>query len=327
MTLHSIPLKDILLAGPDFDSFIFTFPLEISSLQASIHKVGLLNPVWIRQHKAGLQIVCGCKRALAFKQSGRKEIPAYLITEAECSPEQALMMSLADNGQRELNAIEKARALHKFHHICNWNLTKLAAELAPQLGLPPSIELVQNYLSLLSFEADILTAVASGRLSPAHAFLLSPLSAEERRTLFDAVLQTCAPTLNECREVVDNLVDLKIILNKTIAQILSEPPLSELLSSPMKHAKEKCRLLRAQLQQMRFPSLTQLESQFDEMARGLSLKPNTRVRHTPYFEGNHLEINLRASSETELGEALAQLSAAVASGGFKKLFQLVRGAQ
>jgi ParB family chromosome partitioning protein len=325
MTLHSIPLQEILLDGPEFDNFIITFPLDITPLKESVQKIGLLNPVWLRQHENGWQIVCGSRRVLTYRELGERQIPAQIVTAADCPVEQALAMSLTDNARRELNPVEKARALQKFHALCHWDFPRLASELAPQLGLPPALEVVQNYLGLLGFERDFQLALADGTLSPAHAFLMIPLSGAERRTIFDKVIQTCLPSLNECREIIDNLVDLKMILKKSIPEILQRQPLAAQLGAPSKNAKEKCRLLRDALRRMRFPQLTSIEDRFVEALSTMSLKSSIQVRHAPYFEGNHLDISFRVNANTEIAAALAQLQAAASNGGFQKLFELVRG--
>ncbi len=137
-------------------------------------------------------------------------------------------------------------------------------------------------------------------------------------------MQTCALSLNESREIIDNLVDLKVILKKSIPEILQESSF-EFLGWPTKNAREKNRMLRDQLHTLRFPRLSQLLQQFDDIRQELPLRSNIQVRHAPYFEGNQLEINLRANSTAELGDSLAQLSAASANGGIQKLFDLVRG--
>jgi len=173
MTLRSIPLEEIHLAGPAFDSFIFTFPLDNRPLQTSIQKVGLLNPVWLRQHDSGWQIICGAKRVLAFQELGRGEIAAQTVTERDCSIEKALTMSLEDNLWREWNPVEKARCLQKFQTLCGWDVPKLASELAPQLRLPPAAEVVQNYLALLSLEQDVQFEIANGMFSPSMLFCSS----------------------------------------------------------------------------------------------------------------------------------------------------------
>ncbi len=325
MAFHTIPLRDILVDGPEFDTFIFTYPLQAAALSASIQKVGLLNPVRLREHERGWQIVCGARRVLAFQELGRQEIPAQTMKHASCSDEQALLLSLADNAPRPWNPVEQARVLYKFHHLCHWDVERLAREMAPQLGLPPAPELAQKYLSLLSFEDEILLALANGALSPAHAFLLIPLSSPERGAIFQEVIQRCSPSLNECREIIDALLDLKVILKKNIPEILQAPALIDLLRSPGKPAREKNRLLREQLRRRRYPRLSQLEDQFEAQIKALSLSHQTQIRHAPYFEGNHLEIHLRATTNAGLREALAHLQAAARRGGFQPLFDLVKG--
>lgn len=325
MKIHAIPLKDILLSGEDFDAFFFTFPLHTGLLKDSIRKLGLLHPVCLREHARGWQIVFGARRILACHELGWLDIPAQTLTAKSCSVEKALEISLAENTpHRRLNPMEQARALHKFHTLANWDISRLVAELAPQLGLPPSIEVVRNYLSLLRLEPDIQMAVAEGNLSPAHAFLLAPLNPPERIAIFNEIILTCLPSLSESREIIETLLDLKITLKKGIAESLGETYLSGILKSPLKNPREKCHLLRNALRRMRYPHLSRLEDEFAQILSALSLKNNIHVRHAPHFEGNYLDFDLRARTPRELEETVQHLSAVYANGGFRKLFDLVK---
>ncbi len=325
MQIHAIPLKDILFSGADFDAFIFTFPLHAGPLKDSIHKVGLLHPVCLREHPQGWQIVCGARRVLACRELGWRDIPAQTWAANACATERALEISLAENTlHRQLNPMEQARALHKFHTLANWEISKLVTEIAPQLGLPQSSEMVQDYLSLLKLEPEIQVAVADGSLSPAHAFLLAPLNPPERTFLFNQVVQTCLPSLNESREIIENLLDLKIMLKKSLPEILEGKNISAILHSSLKNPRDKCRFLRIELRRLRFPQLNRLEDEFAKILSALGLKNNVQVRHSPYFENNHLDFTVRAQHAEELTETIQHLSTVSANGGLHKLFDLVK---
>ncbi|MFQ5822561.1 MAG: ParB/RepB/Spo0J family partition protein [bacterium] len=326
MNIQTIPIKEIQLEGPNFDDFIFTYPLNSRDLVDSIKKVGLLHPVCLRTYMEGWQIVYGAKRILACKELGWHEIPAQIVSVEEVSDMRALEMSLAEDIlQRALNPIEKAMVFYKYQILGNWQISRLVNELAPQLGLPQSVEMVQNYISLLKLEKEIKIAVAHGSLTPAHAFLLLPLKPAERITIFKEVFKKCNPNLNEGREVINNLIDLKAIFKESIAEILSNKTMEDFLNSPTKSPREKCGLLRMELKKLRYPRLSNLESKFYQALNNLSLKNNIQVRPSPYFEENHLDIAFRIKDPADLKQTLDSLTGASKNGGIDKLFEIVKG--
>jgi ParB/RepB/Spo0J family partition protein len=284
MKMHDIPVTDILLDGPDFDDFIFTYPLKSGALTESIQIVGLLHPVCLKKLESGWQIIFGARRILACRELGWEKIPAQIYDERELTNERALQISLEEDLlQKELNPVEQARVLFKFLQLENWDLPRVLQEIVPRLGIPPSVEIVKNYLAMLNLEEEYQIAVANGSLTPAHAFQLQPLSSDERRTIFEEVFQKCRPNVNEGRELIEYLTDLKIILKKRVQEILSIKTISEFLNAAQKSPREKCSLLRKALKKLRYPELSKLEERYSGALKELGLKGNIRVRPAPFL--------------------------------------------
>ncbi|MFQ5864512.1 MAG: ParB/RepB/Spo0J family partition protein [bacterium] len=324
MNIRVIPIKDIVLEGSNFDDFTFSFPLSAGALQESIRKVGLLQPVCLRKHERGWQIIFGARRILACKELGWHRIPAQVYAARDLSVERALEISLEEDiQQRELNPVEKARVLSKFMHLANWGIPKLLQDIAPRLGLPPSVEMLNNYLSLSELEKEYQTAVATRSLSPAHAFQLVQLRPDERFTIFQEVFIKCRPNLNEARELIENLTDLGIILKKSIKEILSIKTISAFLNSSHKNPREKSNMLRKELKRLRYPQLTKLEERFSKSLKSLELKSNIQVRPSPFFEEKHLDVSFRVKNPNELDQTVESMAKVSENGGFTKLFEIV----
>jgi ParB family chromosome partitioning protein len=82
-------------------------PEQIQSLAESIKNNGLLQPIVVRQKKAGLyELIAGERRWRACQMAGLSQIPAVI---REASDEQMLELALIENIFREdLNAIDRA---------------------------------------------------------------------------------------------------------------------------------------------------------------------------------------------------------------------------
>ena len=83
--------------------------LALKELAASIHEIGLITPVTLRQTEDGkYQIIAGERRWRASQIAGLDKIPAYIRTAED---DNVMEMALVENIQREdLNAIEIALA-------------------------------------------------------------------------------------------------------------------------------------------------------------------------------------------------------------------------
>ena len=146
---------------------------ELEELAQSIKQQGVITPVTLRQMPDGrYQLVAGERRLRASKLAGLKEIPAYVRTATDI---QMMEMALVENIQRsDLNAIEVAQAYHQLIDECR--LTQ--DQLSERVGKDRST--ISNYLRLLGLPAETQEALATGRISMAHARVLAGIDDMER---------------------------------------------------------------------------------------------------------------------------------------------------
>lgn len=146
---------------------------ELEELAQSIKQQGIITPVTLRQMPDGrYQLVAGERRLRASKLASVKEIPAYVRTATDI---QMMEMALVENIQRsDLNAIEVAQAYRQLIDECR--LTQ--DQLSERVGKDRST--ISNYLRLLGLPAETQEALASGRISMAHARVLAGVDDIER---------------------------------------------------------------------------------------------------------------------------------------------------
>lgn len=146
---------------------------DLEELAQSIKQQGVITPVTLRQMPDGrYQLVAGERRLRASKLAGLKEIPAYVRTATDI---QMMEMALVENIQRsDLNAIEVARAYRQLIEECR--LTQ--DQLSERVGKDRST--ISNYLRLLGLPEETQEALASGRISMAHARVLAGVDDIER---------------------------------------------------------------------------------------------------------------------------------------------------
>jgi ParB family transcriptional regulator, chromosome partitioning protein len=145
----------------------------ISSLAASISRVGVLQPVVVRPaaEDGTYVLIAGERRLRASREAGLTEIPAVIRDSAD--GEVNLTEALIENVQREdLSALEQAAAFRQL--LDDFDLTH--DEVAQRVGKSRSA--VSNTVRLLSLPADIQALVESGELTSGHARALLSLDDE-----------------------------------------------------------------------------------------------------------------------------------------------------
>jgi ParB family chromosome partitioning protein len=134
---------------------------ELTELSDSIKTQGIIQPLLVRKHGSGYELVAGERRLRAAKKAGLKQVPVIIKTVTD---EKLLEISIVENIQREdLNPIEKAEAYHLL--ISKFNLTQERAAL--RVGQSRSA--VANFLRLRQLPDQIKQGIIKGTLSMGHA--------------------------------------------------------------------------------------------------------------------------------------------------------------
>jgi len=140
---------------------------KLEDLKASIKEKGVLQPILVRKHENGYEIVAGERRLRAAKAVGLEQVPVIIknVTDRE-----ALVLALVENIQREeLNAIEEALGFKRLME--EFSFTQEA--VAEAIGKDRST--VTNLLRLLRLPEEIQKQVEIGEVSVGHARALLSL--------------------------------------------------------------------------------------------------------------------------------------------------------
>lgn len=134
---------------------------KLDELAASISRHGIIQPIVVRPHAGGFQIVAGERRWRAAQRAQIHDIPAII---RDFDDAETLEIALLENIQRQdLNPIEEAEAYKK--------LTELFGHSASALAdlVHKSRSHVANMLRLLDLPVAIRDLVIEERLSMGHA--------------------------------------------------------------------------------------------------------------------------------------------------------------
>lgn len=139
------------------------FPVAyIEELAASIKARGLIQPITVREHGDGFQIVAGECRYRAHQLLGRDNIAAEIVS---IDDREMQLRAIVENLQRrDMNPIEEANAFQ-----CLLDIGYDVNDIVRELGLK-SPALVRQRLQLLSLTPEIQQLVRSGNLTAAIAW-------------------------------------------------------------------------------------------------------------------------------------------------------------
>ena len=133
----------------------------LEELASSIRANGVLQPILVRRHEGGYQLVAGERRLVAAQRAGLLKVPVVV---RDISDDRVLELALTENIQREnLNPIEEAQAYQRLIVV----LALTQEELAERLGKERST--VANALRLLKLPPAVKLLVAEGKLTAGHA--------------------------------------------------------------------------------------------------------------------------------------------------------------
>jgi ParB family transcriptional regulator, chromosome partitioning protein len=134
---------------------------RLEELAASIRANGIIQPIVVRQHNDGYQIVAGERRWRAAKLAGVTEVPVVVQDVAD---PRMLELALIENIQREdLNPIETAHAYDRLSR----ELGLSHEEIGRRTGKDRSS--ITNIVRLLKLPREVQLLVAEHRITMGHA--------------------------------------------------------------------------------------------------------------------------------------------------------------
>ena len=134
---------------------------SLQELAASLKRHGLIQPILVRPHGGGYQIVAGERHWRAAQRAQLHQVKAIV---RELSDEETLEIALIENIQRQdLNPIEEAEAYRKLCDDFGHSQSELAAIVEK------SRSHVANMMRLLELPLLVREMVIEGKLSMGHA--------------------------------------------------------------------------------------------------------------------------------------------------------------
>lgn len=146
---------------------------RLEELAASVRANGVIQPLIVRKHQDGYQLVAGERRWRAAKLAGLAQVPVVI---QEIADRQLLEIALVENIQREdLNPMETAHAYDRLGR----ELGLSQEEIGRRTGKDRAS--IANMLRLLKLPTEVQLLLAEHRLAMGHARAVLGLATAEQQ--------------------------------------------------------------------------------------------------------------------------------------------------
>jgi hypothetical protein len=287
-----------------------------TNIQHSIKEVRVINPPSLRRNGDKYQIICGWKRINVCKRLGYDEIPSSVYEMNELSCEDCLKFVFYDNQQR-FTDIDKAELIFKFKFLCSLNDDDIIRKVLPMIGIGATRKNLEGYMSLAGLESEIREAYYGQKISLEQVVLLTEVDVNQRLEIFGRIFKRFKLNNNETREIIRELLAVASRDKMSVGEVIDHI-LSEIGGSGGKNE------FRHVLRSLRYPTLSKVEENYKTCLTGFNLPEDIGIFHSPFYEGNDLEIRLRFKSSGRLSEILTYLSSVATDGSIEKLLNIVR---
>lgn len=170
-------------------------PEALEALAESIRRHGVLQPLTIRRHGGGWELVAGERRLRAAQMAGLETVPCV---EREADDSASTLLALVENLQRQdLHYLEEAAAIADY--LCQTGVTQ--EEAAARLGRSPSA--LANKLRLLRLSPACRRLLEESGLTERHARCLLRLEDEEERLSALRHIAGCHLTVAQAERYVE----------------------------------------------------------------------------------------------------------------------------
>ena len=170
---------------------------KISELADSIIEHGIIQPLVVRKHGRGYEIVAGERRWRASRKAELKEVPCII---RDFTDEENMLVAIIENMQREdLNPIEEAEGINQM--IKTYGLTQEEVSKSVSKSRP----YITNALRLLKLPENVQSLVTEGRISSGHARALIPVTDNKvQQDICDRIINE-GLSVRKVEEIVSNL--------------------------------------------------------------------------------------------------------------------------
>lgn len=316
--MQETSIKDI---DVNCEEFRISETLDSPAVVESLRELGQLNPVVLLDRIPRL-IVCGFRRIRALQQLGRTQVLAHLFPESAGNALHPFELALRENlSHRQLDPLEKARAIDKLQSLCRMSRDRLLQVYFPLLGLAPHETVLAGYAALHAVHPLLRRCLLEGSLTLSSVEVLARRSHQEQ-SRFASLMSAVRLSASLQKKVLGLLEDLSGMSDVPLDEPLQDAEIRSMLEDARLSPFQKGDRLHAILYRARNPRLSSARERFQEKRDRLDLPGSIRIIPHPFFETNDIRVEFDAPDAGRFRELAAALQQAAQRQELEGLFQL-----
>ncbi len=320
MEKHLIPVAEHEIADDDLYRLPSFDPIE--PLAASIREIGLLNPPLLQRRSDGrLRIVCGFRRLEALRLPALPLKEAWVIEKTQPSADVFLIALLDNAAHKSFNPVQSAAAVRILRRL-GVDDREILERFFPVLGLAKNSRLLELLSDLSALPADWQQAVAEDRVGLDQAAAAAHLEPHDRDA-FLKLITTLRLGKNRQRELLLLLQDVARLHGIALHKLLSTNDMASVIGAERLTPSQKTERLKEQLWAARYPRYAAAEKRFAELIKAAAFPPDVVLQHSPFFQGDELQIGFTFRSEEEYRSRLEFLQKLLSNGELKSYLELI----
>lgn len=291
-------------------TFGYTFNRDGEQLEASIRKMGVLQPVKLQpiSETSLYRIITGFQRVQTANKLKIKEIPAIVFDEQGPKTLDFFTQSIHENSlTRIFNPVEIALALSKLVQQFQVPENDIVENYFPLLGLGKNNRLLSRYLQILELDESIKIALAADLLGIEMAQRLTELSEADRKLIF-SVFESLKLGKNRQREILNFFRDIANLKEVSYVQIGHQINLDKILNDESLQTPLKTEAIRTALYRLRYPRLSEVETKYQEIIKRLKVPASVKIVPFPFFEETRFSVQFNFRNQAELQKRVKALS-------------------
>ena len=293
----------------------------------SIKQDGIRLPLLVQQvGNSKFRLIDGFKRLSWFKYVKGKSADKFQQEQLLCLIIPAIV-SIRDVARIRLETLSADQNSFSGIHLCKvlnmlskegFSKHEIAFYVFPSLGLISSLRLVGQLLDLqtklVKFEQHGESILPESMMSMGYEDLL-PLLKFTRTDLHSVVMlaKKIAIKGNKWRNLLQVLDEVIRLQETSVDEILHYPEIQKILEESNIQGPVRYRLLKQQLDALRYPQLSKMRKRFDKKYKSLRLPERVTLERDQYFENDELALKMKFYSVDELRNHLNNLSNSVNS--------------
>lgn len=291
-------------------TFGYTFNRDGEQLEASIRKMGVLQPVKLQpiSETSLYRIITGFQRVQTANKLKIKEIPAIVFDEQGPKTLDFFTQSIHENSlTRIFNPVEIALALSKLVQQFQVPENDIVENYFPLLGLGKNNRLLSRYLQILELDESIKIALAADLLGIEMAQRLTEISEADRKLIF-SVFESLKLGKNRQREILNFFRDIANLKEVSYVQIGHQINLDKILNDESLQTPLKTEAIRTALYRLRYPRLSEVETKYQEIIKRLKVPASVKIVPFPFFEETRFSVQFNFRNQAELQKRVKALS-------------------